>query len=650
MRELAARLGDGPGPTRGRRFPADSDAGRLCADAAARLRRDAGRRPAPPAVPADLGRTPTGTGTTQAGARPGAARPDPRGARGGRAGSSPSAPTSAPRTNLGGWVNKVGVWSPRERPDWFADDAETILHWREQPTGQHIELGIAETNLVGLLGELGATWSRWGEPLLPIGVLYDPFVDRALEPWSFGIYAGGQSILVGTPSGVTLAPGGRRAPVDHHAVDRARAARLHHLRARVRPRHRVVPARRRWPGWAGPTASSAYLRLSTRPVDQALAAVPTDPAARERRRRQVVAGAYPLRRAPSGPAVTIAAMGAMVPEALAAADRLDALGVAADVVFVTSPDLLFRAVQGGGRRVLDVTDITFDLAQGEHVGLVGESGSGKTVLSQALLGYVSRPGRIVSGQVLINGEDILTASDERRRSLRGGRLALVPQDATSALTPVLRIRELMAETIKAHLDVGPTDIRALSLKHLEQVGIPSPKDRLDAYPFELSGGMKQRLAIALALACDPSVLIADEPTSAVDVTIQAQILHSFASSGDRIGLSILLVSHDLRVVSTLCSRVMVLYAGRIVEEGTAARTLNTPRHQYTNALLKCSPGVDARRVPLATVPGSPPASPSDVTGCPFHPRCPRADARCAEVMPPDDVDAHGRWACWHPAS
>jgi pyruvate dehydrogenase E1 component len=158
-------------------------------------------------VPADLGRTPSGTATTQ-GALGRALLDLTRSAPEAAARVVTLAPDVSSSTNLGGWVNKVGVWAARERVDWFADDPETILHWRERPTGQHLELGIAETNLVGLLGELGATWSRWGQPLLPIGVLYDPFVERALEPWSFGIYAGGQSILVGTPSGVTLAPEG----------------------------------------------------------------------------------------------------------------------------------------------------------------------------------------------------------------------------------------------------------------------------------------------------------------------------------------------------------------------------------------------------------------------------------------------------------
>ncbi|HEV3359153.1 MAG TPA: pyruvate dehydrogenase, partial [Pseudonocardiaceae bacterium] len=252
-------------------------------------------------------------------------------------------PDVSSSTNLGGWVNKVGVWSPRERVDWFADDADTILHWRESPGGQHIELGIAETNLVGLIGELGATWSRWGQPLLPIGVLYDPFVERALEPWSYGIYAGGQSILVGTPSGVTLAPeGGAHQSIKTPSIGLEQPGCVSYEPAFAIDTEWTLLACLAQLG--KPEGSSAYLRLSTRPVDQALADVPTDPAARERRRRQVVAGAYLVRRTET-PRVTIAAMGAVVPEALVAADRLAQVGIAADVVCVTSPDLLYRAVR-----------------------------------------------------------------------------------------------------------------------------------------------------------------------------------------------------------------------------------------------------------------------------------------------------------------
>ncbi|QFU88432.1 pyruvate dehydrogenase [Amycolatopsis sp. YIM 10] len=341
MRELADRLGadlDDPWAA----LAPDSAEQRLCTETAARLRRPRVDRQAPPGVPADFGRIPSGTATTQAAL--GRVLLDlSRGAPEAARRVVTVSPDVSSTTNLGGWVNKVGVWSSRERTDWFADDAETILHWREKPTGQHIELGIAEVNLVSMLGELGTTWSRWGEPLLPIGVLYDPFVERALEPWSYGIYAGGQSILVGTPSGVSLAPeGGAHQSIKTPSIGLEQPGCVSYEPAFAIDTEWALLA---CLGRLGrPDGTSAYLRLSTRPVDQSLAAVPADPAARERRRRQVVAGAYFLRRT-ARPQVTIAAMGAVVPEALAAAERLDQAGVAADVVCVTSPDLLYRAVR-----------------------------------------------------------------------------------------------------------------------------------------------------------------------------------------------------------------------------------------------------------------------------------------------------------------
>jgi pyruvate dehydrogenase E1 component len=235
------------------------------------------------------------------------------------------------------------VFSVEERPDWFADDAETLVHWREHPHGQHIELGIAEVNLVGALGELGATWSRWGQPLLPIGTMYDPFVARALEPWIYGVYAGGQSILVGTPSGVTLAAeGGAHQSIITPSIGVEQPGVLAYEPAFGQDLEWVLL---RCLSLLGrPDGCSAYLRLSTRPVDQNLAAMPSDPAARERRRSSVIRGGY-LLRSPRGAAVTLVAMGALVPEALAAADRLDEVGVVARVVCVTSADLLFRAVR-----------------------------------------------------------------------------------------------------------------------------------------------------------------------------------------------------------------------------------------------------------------------------------------------------------------
>lgn len=346
---LAAQVGCDPDdPWAG--FADDSAEARLCASVAARLRRD----PVPAAptlpVPTDFGRTPSGTATTQAALGRtllDLTRSAPETARR----VVTLAPDVSSSTNLGGWVNKVGVWAARERVDWFADDPETILHWRERPTGQHLELGIAETNLVGLLGELGATWSRWGQPLLPIGVLYDPFVGRALEPWSFGIYAGGQSILVGTPSGVSLAPeGGAHQSITTPSLGLEQPGCTAYEPAfALEVEWTLLAALARL---GRPDGGSAYLRLSTRPVNQQLADVPADPAARERRRRHVVAGGYLLRRA-TRPTVTLVAMGAVVPEALAAADRLTAIGHDADVACVTSPGLLFEALRARDGRVLD---------------------------------------------------------------------------------------------------------------------------------------------------------------------------------------------------------------------------------------------------------------------------------------------------------
>jgi pyruvate dehydrogenase E1 component len=350
LEELAARVGVDPGDPWATFAPGSAPA-RLLAAAAARLRRTEHEGAPAPAVPADLGRTPSGTATTQAALGRtlldlNRAAPEV-GAR-----VVTVSPDVSSSTNLGGWVNKVGVWSAEDRRDWFSDDPETILHWRERPSGQHVELGIAETNLVGLMGELGSTWNRWDQPLLPIGVMYDPFVARALEPWSFGVYAGGQSILVGTPSGVTLAPeGGAHQSITTPSIGLEQPGVVTYEPAFALDTEWCLLAAMARLG--RPDGSSAYLRLSTRPVDQSLAAVPADPAARERRRRQAVAGAYALRRT-ERPVLTVVAMGAVVTEALAAADRLAGLGFPADVVCVTSPGLLFRAVQS--RRGLDDAD------------------------------------------------------------------------------------------------------------------------------------------------------------------------------------------------------------------------------------------------------------------------------------------------------
>jgi pyruvate dehydrogenase E1 component len=323
--ELAERLGEDPGAPFAR-FDDTTPEGELCAAVAQRLRREPPPAASPPAVPHDLGREHTGrVSTQQAFGRLFAdlAREAPAVAE--RVVTvSPDVGTS---TNLGGWINRAGIWALGERIDWFADDTDTLVRWRETDHGRHIELGIAEVNLVGLLGELGATWSRDGQPLLPVGTIYDPFVARALEPWSFGIYAGGQSILVGTPSGVTLGPeGGAHQSVITPSIGIEQPGCI-----------AWEPAFGQDLEWCflhalsqlgRPDGTSAYLRLSTRPIDQS---------AHTGTRAEVLAGGYRLRR---GDRVTIAVMGALVPEALAAADELGA-----EVVCITSADLLFRSFQ-----------------------------------------------------------------------------------------------------------------------------------------------------------------------------------------------------------------------------------------------------------------------------------------------------------------
>jgi pyruvate dehydrogenase E1 component len=324
-------------------FPADSGPGALCAEVSARLTRDDTACAAPPEVPAQLGRSYRGEHSTQA--TLGRVLTDlARDAPDVAARVVTVSPDVASSTNTGGWINKAGVWSPQDPHDWFSEDGDRQVRWSETSTGQHIELGIAEVNLVGLLGELGATWSKVGQPLLPIGTVYDPFVGRALEPWVFGSYAGGQSILVGTPSGVTLAPeGGAHQSITTPSIGlETPGVTCFEPAFAVETEWCLLDALSRL---GRPDGESAYLRLTTRPLDQSLAALPDDPDALSQRRRDVLAGAYRLRTADGEAAVTIAVVGALVPEAVEAAEALAGMGIAADVVVVTSYDRLWRAVQ-----------------------------------------------------------------------------------------------------------------------------------------------------------------------------------------------------------------------------------------------------------------------------------------------------------------
>ncbi len=332
-----------------RTFDPESDAGLLCAQRGAELRRQPVSDPSRLSIPASLGhgyRKPVSTQAALGRLLADLPRDAPEAARR----VVTCSPDVASSTNLGGWINKTGVWSVEDRRDWFADDAERMLKWAEATDGQHLELGIAEVNLVGLLGELGATWSRWGERLIPIGTIYDPFVPRALEPWSYGIYAGGQSILVGTPSGVTLAPeGGAHQSITTPSIGLEQPGCIAWEPAFAQDLEWTFLHAMSRVGLSG--GEAAYFRLSTRPHYTSLAALPEEPHQLERRRSQVIAGGYRLSRHPaSADQVTLVGMGAIMQEVLETAAQLSDLGVTAGVVCLTSADLVFRSFQQRHRR------------------------------------------------------------------------------------------------------------------------------------------------------------------------------------------------------------------------------------------------------------------------------------------------------------
>jgi peptide/nickel transport system ATP-binding protein len=279
-----------------------------------------------------------------------------------------------------------------------------------------------------------------------------------------------------------------------------------------------------------------------------------------------------------------------------------------------------------------VDDVTFSVDEGKVLGLVGESGSGKTVTGFSIMGLVDPPGRIVGGRVLLEGENLLERRDDAMRRLRGDRIAMIFQDPMMTLNPVLRIDTQMIETVLAHQAVSRERARELSRAALGRVGIPSPDDRLKAYPHQLSGGMRQRVAIAIALLNNPRVIVADEPTTALDVTIQAQILFEVQKLARETGTAMIWITHDLSVIAGLADEVCVMYAGRIVESGPTADLLDSPKHPYTAGLIASIPSRNVRGQPLKQIPGMTPSLLRLKPGCPFRDRCPNAGAAC-EVMP-----------------
>ncbi|MCF8720023.1 ABC transporter ATP-binding protein [Nitrospina gracilis] len=305
-----------------------------------------------------------------------------------------------------------------------------------------------------------------------------------------------------------------------------------------------------------------------------------------------------------------------------------------------------------GKEVTAVNGISYHLNAGESLAVVGESGSGKTVSALSLLRLVPEPpGRIASGRVLFRGRDLLALDEDALRTVRGNDIGMVFQEPMTSLNPVLTIGEQIAETLRAHRNLSAREVREKSIDLLRQVEIPSPQTRSKSYPHELSGGQRQRAMIAMALACDPAILIADEPTTALDVLVQAQILEFLQRIQQERNMSVLLITHDLGLVANIAHRVLIMYAGEIVESGPVHELFSKPRHPYTRGLIQSipRPGAKAERKRFHEMKGSVPSLGALPSGCPFHPRCPSAQKKC-EIEKPvlESIELNRQVACWYP--
>jgi oligopeptide transport system ATP-binding protein len=306
-----------------------------------------------------------------------------------------------------------------------------------------------------------------------------------------------------------------------------------------------------------------------------------------------------------------------------------------------------------GGDVQAVRGVSFDLKRGETLAIVGESGSGKSVTAKSIMRLLPEANTLIrGGEILFEGQDILKLSEKRMQGIRGSKIAMVFQDPMTSLDPTMKVGRQITESLKKHLGLSRRRARERAVELLTLVGIPNPKDRIRQYPHQFSGGMRQRVVIAIALSCDPQILIADEPTTALDVTIQAQILELLRELQEQLGMSVILITHDLGVVANTAHRVAVMYAGKVVETGTLREVFYNPQMPYTWGLLSSIPLPTAdRSQDLIPIPGSPPDMLDPPKGCPFTPRCPYAMRICTEEMPEyTTFSPEHKAACWlhHP--
>jgi oligopeptide/dipeptide ABC transporter ATP-binding protein len=302
-----------------------------------------------------------------------------------------------------------------------------------------------------------------------------------------------------------------------------------------------------------------------------------------------------------------------------------------------------------GAVIRAVDGVSWDVFPGETVALVGESGCGKSVSALSVMRLVAAPaGRIVGGEIVFKGKDLLTLSEEQMRRIRGREIGMIFQEPMTSLNPVLSVGRQLTETVEVHLGMTPGQSRARAIELLSLVGVSDPERRLNQYPHQFSGGMRQRMMIAMALSCSPPLVLADEPTTALDVTIQAQILELMKDLSRRLGAAMLMITHNLGVVARYADRVNVMYAGRIVERATARELYANPRHPYTLGLLRSVPRLDEpRKAKLQPIPGQPPDLSRLPGGCAFAPRCPYVVQRCRTEVPPlDKLGAEHVAACW----